>query len=75
MTGRAGSTLARRSSGIHFVIGSSRVSLPASRSWRIACAVNVLEIDAMRYAVSGVAGVFRARSAKPYPFANTTSWS
>ena len=51
MTGLWGSIFASFSSGIHFVIGSSSWSLPASRSWRMACAVNVLEIEAMRYAV------------------------
>ena len=65
MTGLWGSIFASFSSGIHFVIGSSSWSLPASRSWRMACAVNVLEIEAMRYAVAGVAGTFLATSAKP----------
>ena len=65
MTGLWGSIFASFSSGIHFVIGSSSWSLPASRSWRMACAVNVLEIEAMRYAVAGVAGIFLATSAKP----------
>ena len=63
IAGLWGSTFASFSSGIHFVIGSSSWSLPASRSCRSAWAVKVFEIDAMRYAVAGVAGIFRPRSA------------
>ena len=48
IAGLCGSIFESFSSGIHFVIGSSSWSLPASRSWSSACAVNVLEIEAMR---------------------------
>src|SRR5687767_7280998 len=40
-----------------------------------AVAVNSFEIDATRYRVSGVAGIFFSASAKPNPRAQTSCWS
>ena len=48
---RVGNSM-RANSGIHFDTGSSSDSLPSSRSFRIASAVKLLVIDAMRNAVS-----------------------
>src|SRR5687767_10085690 len=61
--------------GRYAVIGSSSLSLPASRSCITAVAVNSFEIEATRYSVSGVAGVFASASAKPNPRAQTSRWS
>ena len=44
----------RANSGIHFATGSSSDSLPSSRSLRIASAVKLFVIDAIRKAVSAV---------------------
>ena len=44
-------------SGTYFSAGSSSDSLPASRSERMATAVKLLVIEAMRKTVSGVTGV------------------
>ena len=55
--------------------GSSSWSRPASRSCRIAVAVNSVVIEATRLRVSGVAGARRAGSASPNPAAHSVSWS
>ena len=51
--------------GTYFSAGSSSESLPSSRSLRIAIAVKLLVIDAMRNTVLVSTGVFVAMSRKP----------
>ena len=55
----------RANSGIHFATGSSSDSFPSSRSFRIASAVKLLVIDAMRNAVPTVTGAFDVLSRTP----------
>ncbi len=47
--------------------GSESRSLPASRSCRIAVAVNIFDTEPSRNGVEGVTGAPVARSALPYP--------
>jgi hypothetical protein len=61
--------------GRYAVTGSPSLSLPASRSCMTAVAVNSFEIEATRYSVSGVGGVFVSVSANPNPRDHTSSWS
>ena len=59
----------------YFETGSSRRSLPSSRSCMIAIAVNSLLCDAMRNFVVAVIGTFALMSAKPKPEVQTNCWS
>jgi len=61
------------SSGTHLTTGSSRWSLPASRSWRIAVPVKVLVMEAIRYSTPGPARRPAPRSANPTPLDQTSS--
>src|SRR5215475_1712506 len=61
------------SSGTHLTTGSSRSSLPASRSWRIAVPVKVLVMEAIRYSTSGPDRRPAAKSANPAPPDQTSS--
>ena len=48
------------------------LTLPASTSWRIATAVNILFIDPMRKRVRRVFGIRLLRSASPYAWLKST---
>jgi len=61
--------------GTCWVSGSSRRSLPASRSWSTAVLVKSLLMEAILYSVSGVARSPRSRLAWPNPRAQISSWS
>ncbi len=55
----------RANSGSHFETGSSSDSLPSSRSFRIARAVKLFVMEAMRNAVPAVMGASEERSRMP----------
>ena len=57
----------------YFATGSSRRSLPCSRSCMIAMAENSLLCEAMRNFVAGVIGSFALISANPKPVPQMTS--
>ena len=58
-----------------FATGSSRATLPWSRSCNTPTAVKSFEMEQMEYIVDAVAGSCRSTCAYPYPFAHTSSWS
>src|SRR5260221_200940 len=61
------------SSGTYFAAGSSSDSFPSSRRLRMAMAVKLFVMEAMRNTVSGSAGDRVATSRNPIPLANTSS--
>jgi len=61
---RVGSSM-RANSGSHFATGSSSDSFPSSRSFRIARAVKLLVIDAIRNTVDAVICELLVRSRTP----------
>jgi len=61
--------------GKYLDTGSSRRSLPCSRSCITAVAVKSLLCDAILNLVCGVIVIFEAVSARPKPAAHTSSWS
>jgi hypothetical protein len=54
-------------------MGSSSDSFPASRSRRMAAAVNCLVTDAISYSALGGVGTSSSRSALPYPLSTSVS--
>ena len=77
-------TVTARASGCRFsmsnqgrcsVMGSSRRSVPASRSRSTLIAVKSFEWEAIRKIESSLIGVSGSRDACPYAFRKTTSWS